>query len=74
MLIVKLPQSVRVYGIKMLRDVPCFYDTLAWREIKEYKNFIFNSPAAQICGQLMNAKTINFFFDAIFVRSPGTKI
>ena len=49
------------------------YDTLAWREIKEYKNFIFNSPAAQICGQLMNAKTINFFFDAIFVRSPGTK-
>jgi ectoine hydroxylase-related dioxygenase (phytanoyl-CoA dioxygenase family) len=50
-----------------------FYDTLAWREIEEYKKFIFNSPAAQICGQLMNAKTINFFFDAIFVRSPGTK-
>ena len=50
-----------------------FYDTLAWREIEEYKNFIFNSPAAQICGQLMNAKTINFFFDAVFVRSPGTK-
>ena len=49
------------------------YDTLAWRDIEEYKKFIFNSPAAQICGQLMNAKTINFFFDAIFVRSPGTK-
>ena len=38
-----------------------FYDTLAWREIEEYKKFIFNSPAAQICGQLMNAKNINFF-------------
>jgi ectoine hydroxylase-related dioxygenase (phytanoyl-CoA dioxygenase family) len=50
-----------------------FYDTLAWREIKEYKKFIFNSPAAKICGQLMNTKTVNFFFDAIFVRSPGTK-
>ena len=37
------------------------YDTLAWREIAEYKKFIFNSPAAKICGQLMNAKTINFF-------------
>ncbi len=37
------------------------YDTLAWREIEEYKKFIFNSPAAQICGQLMNAKAINFF-------------
>ncbi len=50
-----------------------FYDTLAWKEIEEYKNFIFNSPAAQICGQLMKSKTINFFFDAVFVRSPGTK-
>jgi len=50
-----------------------FYDTLAWREIEEYKKFIFNSPAAKICGQLMNSKTVNFFFDAIFVRSPGTK-
>ena len=38
-----------------------FYDTLVWREIEEYKKFIFNSPAAQICGQLMNAKNINFF-------------
>ena len=25
-----------------------FYDTLGWRKIEEYKNFIFNSPAAQI--------------------------
>ena len=50
-----------------------FYDTLAWRKIEEYKKFIFNSPAALICGQLMKSTTINFFFDAVFVRSPGTK-
>ena len=50
-----------------------FYDTLGWRKIEEYKNFIFNSPAAQICSHLMKATTINFFFDAVFVRSPGTK-
>ena len=50
-----------------------FYDTLAWREIEEYKKFIFNSPAAQICGQLMKAKAVHYFFDAVFVRSPGTK-
>ena len=50
-----------------------FYDTLAWREIEEYKKFIFNSPAAKICSQLMNSKTVNFFFDAVFVRSAGTK-
>jgi ectoine hydroxylase-related dioxygenase (phytanoyl-CoA dioxygenase family) len=50
-----------------------FYDTLAWKEIEEYKKFIFNSPAAQICGQLMKAKAIYYFFDAVFVRSAGTK-
>ena len=50
-----------------------FYDTLAWREIEEYKKFIFDSPAAQICGRLMKAKTVHYFFDAVFVRSPGTK-
>jgi ectoine hydroxylase-related dioxygenase (phytanoyl-CoA dioxygenase family) len=50
-----------------------FYDNTAWRDIDEYKKFIFNSPAAQICGQLIKATTINFFFDAVFVRSPGTK-
>ena len=50
-----------------------FYDTLAWKEIEEYKKFIFNSPAAQICGQLMKSTTVNFFFDAVFVRSAGTK-
>ena len=50
-----------------------FYDTLAWREIEEYKKFIFDSPAAQICGQLMKAKAVHYFFDAVFVRSPGTK-
>ena len=50
-----------------------FYDTLAWKEIEEYKKFIFDSPAAQICGQLMKAKAVHYFFDAVFVRSPGTK-
>jgi len=50
-----------------------FYDSLAWRKIKEYKKFIFNSPAAEICGQLMKSTTVNFFFDAVFVRSAGTK-
>ena len=50
-----------------------FYDTLAWQGIREYKKFIFNSPAAQICGKLMKSTTVNFFFDAVFVRSAGTK-
>ena len=50
-----------------------FYDHTAWQGIKEYRKFIFNSPAAQICGQLMGSATVNFFFDSVFVRSTGTQ-
>ena len=50
-----------------------FYDHTAWQGIEEYRKFIFNSPAAQICGQLMRSTTINFFFDSVFVRSTGTQ-
>ena len=50
-----------------------FYDHTAWQSIEEYRKFIFNSPAAQICGQLMRSTTINFFFDSVFVRSTGTQ-
>ena len=38
-----------------------FYDHTAWQGIEEYRKFIFNSPAAQICGQLMDSATVNFF-------------
>ena len=38
-----------------------FYDHTAWQGIEEYRKFIFNSPAAQICGQLMGSATVNFF-------------
>ena len=50
-----------------------FWDSQAWREISEYEQFVFDSPAARIAGKLLRAKEINFFFDAVFVRSPGTQ-
>jgi len=50
-----------------------FYDHTAWQGIDEYKKFIFNSPAAQICGRLTGSTAINFFFDSVFVRSTATQ-
>ena len=50
-----------------------FWDSQAWQGIEEYQNFIFNSPAAELAGKLLQAERINFFFDAVFVRSPGTQ-
>lgn len=50
-----------------------FYDSQAWRRIGEYRQFIFDSPASRIAAQLMGSTRINFFFDAVFVRSPGSQ-
>lgn len=50
-----------------------FWDSQAWQGIAPYQEFIFNSPAAQIAGDLMRAEDVNFFFDAIFVRSAGSQ-
>lgn len=54
-------------------DRTMFWDSQSWRGIKEYQQFIHHSPAAEIAGRLMRASGINFFFDAVFVRSPGSQ-
>lgn len=50
-----------------------FWDSQAWQGIAQYRQFIFDSPAAKIAGQLMGSTRINFFFDAVFVRSAGSQ-
>ena len=50
-----------------------FYDSQAWQQIDQYRRFIFESPAASIAARLMDASTIHFYFDAVFVRSPGSQ-
>jgi len=50
-----------------------FWDSQAWQGIEGYQKFIFSSPAAYLAGQLMQAREVRFFFDAVFVRSPGTQ-
>jgi ectoine hydroxylase-related dioxygenase (phytanoyl-CoA dioxygenase family) len=50
-----------------------FWDSQAWQGIDEYQQFIFKSPAAEVAGKLLRAREINFFFDAVFIRSPGTQ-
>ena len=50
-----------------------FWDSQAWQGIEEYRQFVFDSPAAEVAGRLLKAREINFFFDAVFVRSPGTQ-
>lgn len=49
------------------------YDSQVWRTRPEFEAFVLESPLAEIAGRLMQATRVNFFFDAMFVRSPGTQ-
>ena len=51
----------------------CFYDSQVWREIAEYRAFIERSPIAEIAARVLATSQVNFFFDAVFARSPGTQ-
>lgn len=42
-----------------------------WRE-DLFRKFIFESPATTIAATVMRASRINFFFDQIIVKEPGT--
>ncbi|MGH1487789.1 MAG: phytanoyl-CoA dioxygenase family protein [Acidimicrobiales bacterium] len=50
-----------------------FYDSQVWNEIEQYRRFVLESPMAELAGRLMEAEAVNFFFDAIFVRSAGSQ-
>ena len=49
-----------------------FEDYCNWKRIEEFHEFIFNSPAAEIVGQLTNSESIQIFHEHIFSKDPGT--
>jgi len=55
------------------RGATMFWDSQAWLGVEEYQRYVFESPAASIAGQLMQAQLVNFYFDAVFVRSHGSQ-
>ncbi len=40
------------------------------RCIEEYRKFLFESPIAEVAGQVMQSKEIRFFFDEFFAKPP----
>lgn len=49
------------------------WDSMAWHDVPQYQQFVFESPAAELAGRLLESKAVNFFFDAVFVRSAGSQ-
>jgi len=49
------------------------YDSQSWLRVPEYRQFIEESPMAEIAGRIMGVNAVNFFFDAVFHRTPGNQ-
>ena len=50
-----------------------FEDYCNWERVDEFKDFFFNSPAAEIIAQSTSSKRIQIFHDHIFFKDPGTE-
>lgn len=51
-----------------------FGDYCNWNRIPEYRDFIFNSGAAEIGRQLMGTKTVRLFHEHVLVKEPGADV
>jgi ectoine hydroxylase-related dioxygenase (phytanoyl-CoA dioxygenase family) len=49
-----------------------FGDTFVWKHYDELKNFVFNSPAADIASAALRSPKVNILFDQFLVKEPGT--
>ncbi|MDX1514301.1 MAG: phytanoyl-CoA dioxygenase family protein [Gammaproteobacteria bacterium] len=49
-----------------------FGDYCNWQRFPEYREFIFNSPAAEIVSRLIGSKTVRIFHEHVLVKEPGT--
>ena len=51
-----------------------FYDDYCnWQRIPQYRDFVENSPAAEIAGRLMRSGTARIYHDHVLVKEPGTR-
>ncbi|MEM7058777.1 MAG: phytanoyl-CoA dioxygenase family protein [Pseudomonadota bacterium] len=51
-----------------------FVDYCNWDRIPEYKDFIFNSPAAEIGAALMDSRTVQLFHEHVLVKEAATGV
>jgi len=49
-----------------------FGDLDMWQRLPRFRRFVFESPAAQIAARVMGASKVNFFYDQLLVKEPGT--
>jgi ectoine hydroxylase-related dioxygenase (phytanoyl-CoA dioxygenase family) len=51
-----------------------FGDYCNWDRIPEYRDFIFNSPAARLGAQLMGSRSVRLFHEHVLVKEPDADV
>ena len=66
--------SPRLKSHTLKSNIPAYLeDYWTWDLVPEFKDFVFNSPYAEIASELMSAKKINLVMDNWFLRESGSK-
>ena len=66
--------SPRFKSHTLKSKVPVYLeDYWTWDLVPEFKDFVFNSPYAEIASELISAKKINLVMDNWFLREAGSK-
>ncbi len=50
-----------------------FDDYCNWQEIREYRDYVFESPAAEIAARLMRSRQAIFYHEHVFIKDPHTE-
>jgi len=66
--------SPRFKSHTLKSNIPAYLeDYWTWNLVPEFKDFVFNSPYAEIASELMLAEKINLVMDNWFLREAGSK-
>jgi len=44
-----------------------------WQRCRRFRRFVFESPAAPVAARVMRSRRVNFFYDQLLVKEPGTR-
>ena len=49
-------------------------DLFVWKQDDDFRDFIYESPSAQIANGVLRSSRVNFFYDQLFVKPPGCHV
>jgi len=58
------------YGEKGVQG-ELFFDVDIWTRLPQFRDYVFNSPVAEIAATLMASSCSRLFYDQIFIKEPG---